>query len=281
LYDISYSDLTEEQNETEDRIKETPRLETQYVFSDREQEHKRILMEVRTKNNITSVPVPVLLDKTYFLSAPLGRTKANSEYAPAWSLRLEKGKISGSVDYMLSEVTSLMKIPQVNLEEITFLSSVKHKDTIGSEEGASVGKGEMVGGVKKLMISSEEFSDGSFVSVEGSGILLNLEEENVPFEKENFEIEVFKVRERIDKKQELTPLSFVKSQTNIVNDVLLDEVEKPLSNEIDGTFVEYYFDFFVDSEIEEKEVKLKKKNNLYDSKVLEEDGPFGKLCNND
>lgn len=282
LYDITYSGETEEQNTSETRIKETPRLKTQYVFSDRGLEHKKILEEVRSKNqNVTDVPAPVLPEKTYFLSAPLGNSSLNSDYSPAWNIQLESGEFSGSISFLSSSYVSFTKIPQANFKEIVFTTSLKNRVPIGKEEGAATSRGELEGDISRLSLSSAEFEDGTYIDVEGSGILLTIEEENTPYEKENFEIEVYKVKNVSGSKQELVPLSFAKKAKKIVNNILLDdeEVEKFASDEINNTFVEYYFDFFVDDEIEEKEVVVIKKNNLYENKVTKEDSPFGKLCN--
>jgi hypothetical protein len=280
LYDIEYGNRIEIQNNSEDRIKETPRLQVQYVFSDREREHKRILEEVRSKNqNVTDIPAPILQDRTYFLSAPLGNSNLRTEYAPSWNVKVEEGEISGSVEPLLSSLVSFIKIPQINMKEISFYASVGSRIPSGNEEGAAVSRGDLEGNVHKLTLVSSEYEDGTYIDIKGSGILLTIEEENTFFEKENFEIEVFRVKEVSGSKNELTPLSFVKKPKRIVNNILLDdeEVKKSVSEEIDETFVEYYFDLFVDDEIIEPE-RIKKKINLYDNKVTKEDGPFGDKC---
>ena len=90
---------------------------------------------------------------------------------------------------------------------------------------------------------------------------------NTDFEIENFEIEVFQIEE------ELIPLSFAKNkQNNVVNGILIDTVpeedQAPITLSSDN--VEYYFDIFVDSDIDKEiinnSVSLLKSRGLYTDK---------------
>ena len=95
------------------------------------------------------------------------------------------------------------------------------------------------------------FDDGTFVEVEADYILLDLLEENAPYKMENFDIEVYEVKTETlangSTRDELIPMKFKKRNQPIVDDILVDDVG--VDSDLDPSYVEYFFDIFVDSEI--------------------------------
>ena len=116
------------------------------------------------------------------------------------------------------------------------------------------------------------FEDGTFVEVEADYILLDLQEENAPFNMDNFDIEVYEVKTETlasgKTRDELIPMKFKKKLQTIVDDILIDTEEEDV--EIDASYVEYFFDIFVDNEIDDVTIcksldKLKSKGILIET----------------
>lgn len=284
LYDADNTGISEEQNDAEDRIRNTPRLKTQVVFSDRTKDHKRMYQEIRNKDlEAGTLAPPVLPERGYFLSAPMGESSIGSEFYPSWKMTTQQGEISGStVTHFSSSALTTLRIPQLNITPISYKSYIQ-TGVYSDEEGASIPRGGTISGdVRKYSVTSDMFPDGTYVEASGEGLLFTLEEENSPFEKENFEIEVFLVKENENHKQELIPLSFKKKDSSIKDGFLLDDDEINKNKESIGEpttiNVEYYFDIEVDNEIQETTVQKRQKNTLYSNKVTKEDGPFGDKC---
>ena len=104
------------------------------------------------------------------------------------------------------------------------------------------------------------------MGVEGDEILLEVNERNAPFTNENYEIEVFMI-ETTDQEgrivepnaahgeetlvEKLTPLSFVKPWTNIINNVLVEDAPMVPVPDTNPSYVEYFLDIETDLEISE------------------------------
>ena len=127
-------------------------------------------------------------------------------------------------------------------------------------------------------LSSKIFSDSSYLGVKPDQVLLKVLEENTEFKKDNFDIEVYLVEEeihpRIGNVSETTPitvlrpLQFKKKFSEVQNDILVDEPsDLTEGSEITSRNVEYYFDIFVDHEIDEallcKSITSLKKQDIY------------------
>ncbi len=95
-YDILPSGVQEEQNDSEERIKESQRLKVQYNFSSLEKEFNSIYEE-----NITKTPGSLPIDrqkaaeKNYAVPQPIGTISKDSIYAPSWSVRFLNGQLTG------------------------------------------------------------------------------------------------------------------------------------------------------------------------------------------
>jgi hypothetical protein len=127
------------------------------------------------------------------------------------------------------------------------------------------------------------YRDGTYVAVEEDYLILEINEENVPFANENFDIEVFKVEDAEEgnittpgitnetQREVLTRLMFSKETNAIQNNILLDDkdlqnIAPPIIGEHN---VEYYIDFKFDDAIPEeilcKLVSRQIPTNVFDS----------------
>jgi len=275
IYDWTYTgDNAEKQNYAEDRLLlETPSSRVQYVFSGRETKVSEINDMVRhNEAKLRDVKIQQTPERHYALSAPLGNSSLNKSYDPAWGVRAYLGKFSKIVKYQQGAQPTL-RIPQLSMDEIEYKTEIvidSPPDPTGLTGSPTLMAGDTggVGTSGELELATQQYADGSYISVRSDPVLLEIEEANVPCLRENFEIEVFLIEEEDmtgkiytpslptanqKKTEKLIPLSFVKRYSNIKNGILLDDKEVGWQDEIpdlDGTFVENYFEIFVDREID-------------------------------
>ena len=230
--DLQYGGTTapiEEQNNIKKRLQErTPRLRTQYSFSE------------MSSQASTTAPQKTF-EKHFALANSLGTSDPGSDSFPRWNIRMfgEDGpKITKSIEYMTSSF-GIIRIPQNDVE-------MNFKTSVSNELGYPAIKEDPA-------LSSAVQADSTYISVQPRTILMQVLENHAVFEKENFDIEVFIKDTETGGDTELdnwTPLLFKKKVMNIVDNILLDE-QPEICHELDPTYVEYYFDIFVDGEISE------------------------------
>jgi len=212
LYDTNKAGFEEDQDDSETRIKEAPRMTTQYDFTGPQKCQK--LSEGEQSNR----------DKFFAVSAPLGESDLFSSKAPAWNLKFIRGEISSSVGILTGSYQTL-KIPQIELRP--------DYTTIVLENGIPTTNLDKD---RVFNFSTEAFEDGTVLHVDGEYVLLEISELNSIFEKENFEIEVFEIEDGIEGEEILNPLWFYN------NEVGSDE----------ETNVRYYLDVLTDREIDNR-----------------------------
>ena len=327
LYDHEYGGGTEPQNETKDRIEDdTQSLKTQYIYSGRGTEIKELNEQVRSgKLSFKSEKFQSTHEKHYALAAPLGSTDLHADKMPAWNVTFLKGKLSGSLQYVVGAHPTL-KIPRLTPSDVLFKTLVKQEaapDTEGEDEAIKPGNPSDAGSANDLNLANELYPDGSYIHIDNDYLLLEIDEINSVSLKKNYDIEVFIVEdvdvsgtihtpglsgEKQHTKEKLTPLSFIQRPTMIKNNILLDEPEggtMELFPAIDSSYVEYFFNIFVDKEIGPmvfcENVPENRRDSLfaneeincppgcgpanaadggstYTSPVSEDDGPFGDEC---
>jgi hypothetical protein len=238
IYDGAAAGITEVQNQIEPRIQEgTPQLKPQYSFFGREtsflKEYTNQEATINSEYHRVKLEAPV--QREYSLQGTLGTADNFTQYAPRWKVNFLDGETT-SVDHFLTGSLQALRIPQLNCN-ITYKASIHNIDStsLNSLQGSYP---ERV----FVDVSSEVYSDGSYVSLETDPFILLVEEENAVFEKENFDIEVFK-----SGSNGYEPLVFKKRTPQIIDNLLVFQDETQV--EIDSTYVEYYFDILVDSEI--------------------------------
>lgn len=186
LYDSAYSGLVQENSiDIEDRIQEeTPYNKTQYVFSSREtaissfSETNRTRLANQPESSVLSFANPA--EAAYSQLLPLGNSELGNQKSPNFSVVFLNGELSGSVETAYSSSYNVQKIPQLNAN-ITY--TVKPIDIATITNFATNQNIKYVG----------SFSDSTTFKVTQEYLLLQILENNVDFEKENFDIFAFLV----------------------------------------------------------------------------------------
>lgn len=263
MYDSDYAGLPEDQNIIQQRITElTPQLQTQYKFTSKGKEGTEVDF-----GNGEKVSTIAPLERNVLVS-DLGSSRNSGQEYPAINLRMLSGLIK---DYDLDYTTEFGKkrIPQINID-------VDYKTQVGSvnlDTGSSARAMddntviETAPEAPVNVIFTDTAIDGSFLKITPSIILADIVENNTDFKIENFDIEVYEIGDT------LIPLSFAKNKiNNVVNGILVDtpseEDEAPVT--LSTNNVEYYFDIFVDSDIDREvinnSVSVLKSKGLYTDK---------------
>lgn len=272
LYDGEYTGLNETQNNVHDRIKETPQLETQYLFHGVETEILKINKIIKQGGQdaegqykeLNSKKIQQTSEKHYSLTAPIGSVSLESTSAPAWFLNVRKGEISGTIDYKSGSFANL-KIPQLHMDSIEYQTYVKQIPANVDFEAQT-----------ELGILTNEFPDGSYVEITEDEMVVDFMELNSIDGNDNFQIEVFQIEDETvnsTTKENLIPLYFTSKKVELVkNGILLDdnEIQENLVN-LDPSCVEYFFEVLVDDEVVEDVEEQDIKRDLYKTNVREED----------
>jgi len=265
LYDSRYAAFSASQNSFEPRIQEnTPSLRAISSYEGRETqilEHNRVVANnprLREDQQIRFQSTP---DRHFTsLVYPLGHSDLSSVKAPAWSMRFYNSEIK-NVDVNLTGSRAAQRIPQVTAT-IKYETQIKSKMILPDGES-----GEFYQPTDGDIILQEGiFGDGSFVIVEPDYILLDLQEINSPYERENFDVEVYEIKDETlkngDVVEQWIPLKFKKKKQEIVNNLLVDNPKSSQSSNqfldhsshrfphLDPSFAEYFFDVFADNEID-------------------------------
>jgi hypothetical protein len=268
LYDSQYGGVTETQNSASVRINDVPQLETQAHFYSIEKQVKEATIYQRLNqseqdrlidnNQRPSDPAtgkPYVLDDDLsigtipdrnFSTNPLGRSSIDSSNLPAWDVGVLKGKISGSNNF-LTGTRKDQKIPQLDMDAV--VCTLKLSNEIESENN--------------FTFVSENNLNGKVLNLISDSIVLEVNEDNVDFERENFDIEVYEVQTHTFSNtdgstrnvEHMIPLFFKQQASLIQNGILLDPEEiKEIDIEINSNYSEYYMNIGVDMEIDQKEL---------------------------
>jgi hypothetical protein len=286
VYDSLYMNVTESQNYSQDRIlNETPISKPTYNFSSVEQDvneqQKLIITENLEGLKKLEDGIKSLSNTSQASVLPLGTSAFNSEYYPAWSIKVVSGSIERTEEYLDNSLVADLKgvlmpylrVPQISCATSSYginavTSLINNKDDVLVEIFIDEDNSIFLTGDKKNLTN-----------------IFDILEENVEDKKENFDIEVFIEEERTKadgtSEKYLNKLYFFKKPTNIKNNILLDEyIYKEAENAVpDETNVEYYFDLLIDNEIDlPPEAKLGIGADIYSSTITEADKPFGEDC---
>ena len=250
--DILYkaSGSTEAQEDAHNRImNETPKLKINRAFQDE-------APQVQSPSLIKNKRV---MAKKMDLKQPnlssLGRSSYSSDKLPNFQVSMLRGQISGSqLYYEIPSSGGDIPIPQVDVN-LNFYASLKN---ILRDE------------IDQNAVSSEVADDGTFIEVRYEEPIIHLKEFNSFYEKENFEIEVFKLSDSDD---EMHPLKFRKVFSNIVNGLLVDNIQASDDVLFQADEVEYFFSIDVDQEIPEELLceavsKLEINNQFLDEELI-------------
>ena len=257
IYDYKFAGVTTEtQNQITDRIKETPRLRTQYAYSGIESEITKNIADIRRENQLNDRLEFLMLQPTaekHFTTAmPIGNSQLGSQKAPTWKIEFLKGEISGSVSMQTSPDQPSIRIPQIDVE-VLFETSVIEGDAVRIRDDSWNDEADE----NKLNLGYEDETD---IYVKEDFVALQVEELNSQNLNNEFEIEVYKVEEEIVNGQTtdreiLIPLKFKpdfqKSYRITSNNVYVPTrtpEQEILPAQRDD--VEYFLDIDVDSQID-------------------------------
>jgi hypothetical protein len=191
IYDPAHGGAGEDTHRHQDRILTTARMKLQPNLLSSDSKE----LEGQEENDV---------ERDRMLTSPLGMADFGSDKMPAWDFRFFNDNL---VDVRISETGSYFaqsNIPQLDAT-VTFKTSIK-------EDG-------------------DTFKDGTSFDLEEDSLFIRILEHSVPFERENFEIQIFE-REVLGGREFLKPL----------------KNEEGNADSFD--VVEYYLDVKIDNEID-------------------------------
>jgi hypothetical protein len=187
----------------------------------------------RILNNSIAITAINLLEDIHI--PRLGDSSLNNDYAPSWNLNVLNGNI------LYSKNSSSYAENVFNTEPITYywtLNGQNSTDNLSSN------------------IINFELLDDNVLNLKEDYFLIDLVENNLEDEFENFQIEITTFDELaggiaggLEKKLNFTP-----KRTNIIDGILYDENELPnkfIQQKIDKNDVEFYLEVLVDEEIDQ------------------------------
>jgi len=283
LYDGLHAGVTENQKEISDRIKTTPRIKLQSAGFGIETHFEKYLSKaeemVESEKQGTWMPpadltlkLPARTSKNEeFVSLKqyqhLGNSSLSSDYYPAMAVKFLAGQMSSSFNNYTGSYGGELKprpVPQVNAD-VNFYTSIKLDGVVfdGNEIPPSTEFGSEIiePGLSSepdedRLYSPDTYSDGSYVSIQTEKLLFDIFEKHVPLSNEYFDLEVFRVENRVGSNgteyESLKQMRFISQEDDdLINygNIIYNKNTKE-TFEIDHTFVEYYFDLTVDKEIE-------------------------------
>ena len=263
LYDSKYGDSnsTESKNAVEGRIQdETPMLKSQGIFSGRDEYLFDEINDVNFEDSDRSTLN--IYERLTVMPFSLGTSALDSTKTPAIRMQFLEGEIkdlhfnlTGNVRTTKTGAATsakshqLLKIPQIEMD-------VEYKITI-TEPNTPEKRFE----VDPALTPGRIYADGNQVSIGPEQVLIIAEELNAPFDFENFDIEVYEITDDFDENgdQIKIPLNFIKPLQMVENNILLDREEAEIkagringaAPSLDPSYVSYYFDVNVDTEIDE------------------------------
>jgi len=190
LYDSSYANLTQSQKNAQNRIKnETPTLQTQYNFRGVESGVRKITEYVKSQEewekrffqDLTIRPPETLTDTQYALQNMIGTSNYNSDKVPAWNVSFLIGDITSSAtttSWIKGNAQNRINIPQITASNIVYNTKFRNitaADEIETEDPNLYGNQYL-----------DVFADKE------EGILLDISQLNIEFEKEQYEIQVIR-----------------------------------------------------------------------------------------
>tara|TARA_Y100001973_G_C5190108_1_gene330432 strand:+ start:720 stop:1550 length:831 start_codon:yes stop_codon:yes gene_type:complete len=189
IYNIERAGTTEEQNDSEPRIKDGIRLRTQHTTVGLENSFDQQTELIKAQKRGTFLKLrkkadPLESDK--LLKYPLANSKRNSQQAPHFSLKLTESEISGSLAYPNPENKGIFKnSPQITIKP-TYKYTVDRTKQIELED-------QLITSESFIDLESDviEFLDGSCIIRDPENIVVDLQELATSYGLDNFEIEFY------------------------------------------------------------------------------------------
>lgn len=221
-------------------INETPKLKINRAF---QEEAPMVESPPRITNQRVMVKKNDQKQPNLF---PLGRSSYSSNGLPQMQVTMLRGLISGSQMsfsvfggrqgfHSQTATGGEVLIPQIDVQ-FNFIASLRNQLNRRSRPQSNE------------VIRSSTLSNGKYVELSYTPPIIHLKEFNSFYEKENFDIEVFKVSgSHAVGNETLIPLTIAGGATNIVNGMLVDN---PSSDETESQFVLNSQDIFLETESE-------------------------------
>jgi len=240
IYNSSLAGVSEHQNESESRILETtPKLKIQPLTLGVETRFyvEQGMINSGNRNTFTEIDRsanPYVQDR--ILLYPLASQETANQSAAIFSMRVLGSKMEEGMDPYVTELTGsgiLKGIPQI---------SVSASFNLTEDRTELFESPTMINTEAFFDLSSREtiFADGSRITVEGDPVIVDLEELNVFFGLDNFELEIYEITEK-NKNKILTRIRDLEAVNNL-------------------------FHIKTDADVEEVEVKTGRKSNYYRSR---------------
>ena len=240
LYDGEHAGITGSQNSTRERIKdETQYLEGLTIFNNLDYSLQKYT-EGGSNGDFYEANVEATLNtpnaENYRFNSMIGdaHLDGDTQNAPAWKIVTLEGEISSSTN--IDEVNQI-RIPQINIG-VNYSLEVKPAEIELDFEGPASSGDRMTG-----------FPDNEMIQLVMRDPLIYGEEVNTQLFSENFEIEVFEVVDTV------TPNTFNRKRFIKEEDDVVDGLLVPRKNKIRPILTtdmsDYYFNVFVDHEIDE------------------------------
>lgn len=168
--------------------------------------------------------------------APLGTSSPVNDYAPSWDMNVLNGNITQYVQASSSYHENVF-----DLNPIKYIISLEdNKNSISNN----------------FNLSTFELENGKTINIDDDYILIEISEENVEDEYQNYVLELETYDELTGGKQGglSRKLMFLPKQTNIINGLIYDANELPnrfADIKLTKNDVEFYLDILVDEEIDQ------------------------------
>jgi hypothetical protein len=247
IYDNQYAGSEDElQRDIQTRIKEAPRPHVQYNFVSAQDEIRKQIEQVRNKSkgSFSDVYIPYSV-KHRALSAPLGNSELGEQKKASWNVRAINGSFSDTKTFITGTFSNL-KIPRLTIQDTEYKIRVaRETGNINTTENMTL---EPISDLNSL---STRFSDNTYLQVQDSYILLDLQEMNVDFEQENFDVELYCIDEDENGEEILSQLYFAKTKEQVVDNLLIEDESEFASFDMnDKTIVQNLFNIRADREID-------------------------------
>ena len=232
LYNTACANFEEHQNDSEPRITEnTPRLRSQHLTKGVQ---SRFLLETESINQLGQsafTPVSTLASPTTqdrILLYPLAEQGVATQKAPAINIISRGQAFEDGVKFLELTGSGIRK----NIPQIT----VKPKHLLMEDRSSTI-PAQMINDESFIDLTSDEitFADNSKIKLSRSNLVLDVEELNVFFGKDNFELEIYEVVE-VDGKEDvitrMTDMEKINKYFHIKTDSSVTSVPAQTSKEL-------------------------------------------------
>ena len=229
LYNCELAGFTEHQNDSEDRILEnTPKLRTQHLTFPVEQAYAMEEQLISEGKRATYEQINISADpfvQERILLYPLHTQEISNEKSARLVLKSLGEEFEKQISFLETTGSGIRK----NIPQITISS-----EYVLTEDRTDVVEPAMINSETFINLSSDEivFADNSTLRVDGQSIIIDLEEINVPFTLDNFEVEIYEVTKRQDKDilRRIKDINEINKLFHITTDEHIEEVKDKKNN---------------------------------------------------